>query len=312
MERVLLIGGTGFIGSHLVEACLSSGMHVRIVGRTANANASHAAVEYIRGDYGDIELLPRILDGIDMVVHLAHHNLAASRNCDMEADFDQNTRPVIRLMDACCTRHVKRLLFVSSGGAIYGNTRNSGVITEESETLPISVYGTSKLITERIGFLYRLQRDLPFVVARPANAYGPGQRPYRGQGFIATAIASAIQGKKLQIFGDGTSVRDYIHAADIGAALVALLREGHIGEAYNVGTGYGVSLRELLDQYLVPIVHEAGLALDVEYLPPRAVDVSYNVLSTKKLQTTTGFKPKIAFKEGLRETLIWLRSELHR
>lgn len=307
--KVLLIGGTGFIGQHLVGACLAAGMRVRIADVVPNSDTWAAmGVEYCQGDYRVQTFLDDILSGMDMVVHLVHDTMVLSLDCNMESEFERNIQPAVRLMDACCAHSVKRLLFISSGGTVYGKTLTDLPIPEDARTSPISLYGTSKLMIEKIGFLYCIQKSLPFIVARPGNAYGPGQQPFRGQGFIATAMASAIQGLPLQIFGDGSVVRDYIHASDVADALVALLFQGRVGETYNVGTARGTSLRELLEGYIVPALTEADYTLDVRYMPARGVDVQYNVLDNSKILNSTSFVPQVELNAGIKQTLDWLQS----
>ena len=307
-QKVLLIGGTGFIGRHLVRACLSAGLLVRIADVAPVAGWAEMDVEYIQGDYSTPGLLDCMLDGVDMVVHLVHDTMLLDLDCNMESEFGRNVQPAIRLMDACCAHGIKKLLFISSGGTIYGRSLEQSPISEDAHTSPISLYGTSKLMIEKIGLLYHVQKNLPFIVARPGNAYGPGQLPFRGQGFIATAMASALCGKQLDIFGDGSVVRDYIHARDLANALVALLRAGKVGQVYNVGTGRGVTLRALLDDHIVPILAESGYELDIRYTPARGVDVPYNVLNVGKVRKDTDFVPAMELEVGLRETWAWLRS----
>lgn len=306
--KVLLIGGSGFVGRHLVYACRLAGLRVRISDVAPADEWAGLDVEYIQGDYRVPELLDYILDGVDMVVHLVHDAILLDLNCTMMSEIERNIQPAIKLMDACCAHSIKKLLFISSGGTVYGRRLEQCPISEDDLTSPISLYGTSKLMIEKIGFLYHVQKSLPFIVARPSNAYGPGQQPYRGQGFIATAMASAIEGRPLDIFGDGSVVRDYIHVRDLSNALVELLRTGLVGETYNVGTGQGVTLRALLDDHILPILEEFGYSLDIRYTQGRRVDVPYNVLNIGKIGSSTAFYPTINLDSGLRETCSWVHS----
>lgn len=307
-SRVLLIGGNGFIGQHLVHACLVKKLNVRIADVAPTHNWATMGVEYIQGDYRTPGMLDRILDGIDMVVHLAHDTLLLNLDCNMETEIERNIKPAIDLMDACCSQQIKKLLFISSGGTVYGKSLENYPISEDARTSPISLYGTSKLMIEKIGFLYHVQKNLPFVVARPGNAYGPGQQAFRGQGFIATAMASALEGKPMDIFGDGSVIRDYIHARDLANTLATLLHTGKVGEAYNIGTGRGITLRALVDDHIAPLLAEAGCRLDVRYTPARGVDVPYNVLDISKVTKDLNISPSIGIDEGLRDTWAWLRS----
>lgn len=307
-RKVLVIGGMGFIGQYLVRACCEAGMTVRVADIVAPViDAAERDVEYLQGDYRDEVFLHRIIDGVNMVVHLAHDTILLDLNCNIESEFNRNILPAVRLMDACHASGVAKFLFVSSGGTLYGNYEPHEPITEDAQKRPISVYGISKLIIEQLGFLYYEQKKLPFIAARPGNAYGQGQLPFRGQGFIATALASALQYKTLNIFGDGSVVRDYVHAQDIADALVALLKQGRIGEAYNIGTARGTSLRTLIDDCIVPIISDEGYALICNFEPERRADVIYNVLANDKLRVDTGFCPRIALGEGIRSTWQWLK-----
>lgn len=307
-RRALLIGGGGFIGQHLAHACRSAGMVVRIADAAAPADAPHDCnIEYIQGDYREPEFLRRIIDNVDYVVHLVHDSLLINATCNMSVEIEQNMLPAIQLMDICSASCISKFLFVSSGGTVYGNPLLHEPISEDASTHPISVYGTTKLMIEHLGFLYHAQKNLPFIVARPGNAYGQGQLPFRGQGFIATAFASAQLGRPMSVFGDGSVVRDYIHVNDIADALVALLQHGRDGEAYNVGTARGTSLRTLIDDFITPILSTEGRTLICNYEPERRVDVGYNVLSNDKLLCDTGFLPRISLEEGLRNTWEWIK-----
>lgn len=307
-SRVLLIGGSGFLGQHLMRACLLSKMEVRVADAVvAEVSRRENKVEYMQGDYRDPAFLHEIVDGSDVVFHLVHDSMYLNAECNMAVEFDRNIRPAIQLMEKCCELKTAKLIFLSSGGTVYGNHSVCAPISEDSRTHPISLYGTSKLMMEQIGFLYHFQKNLPFIVARPTNAYGPGQQPFRGQGFISTAFASVLAGRSVNVFGDGSVVRDYVHARDIADALVALINRSQPGEAYNIGTSIGTSLKTLINQYLIPIVSADGFEFRCEYMAARGMDVAYNVVSNEKLFRETGFVPSIGMDQGLRETWAWLK-----
>jgi len=142
---------------------------------------------------------------------------------------------------------------------------------------------------------------------RPANAYGAGQLPFRGQGLIPTAFASAQHRKKVSIFGDGGAVRDYVHVTDIARGIVAAIQAGHLGNAYNIGSASGVSTRRILTDYVIPLVENDQLSLDVAYLEERKADVQYNVLDYSKLHDHTGFAPTVSLDQGMRDVWAWLK-----
>lgn len=305
---MLLIGGGGFIGRNLANACVAAGMVVRVADATGSDDLQKDRnIEFMKGDYCDPEFLRCIIESVDFVVHLAHDAMLLNIDCNMSIEIERNILPTIHLMDVCSASHISKFLFVSSGGTVYGNCTVRAPISEDATTHPVSVYGTTKLMIENIGFLYHIQKNLPFIVARPGNAYGQGQLPFRGQGFIATALASAECARPLSVFGDGSVVRDYIHVIDIANALVALLLYGRIGEAYNVGTASGTSLRALIDDFITPIVSTEGRTLECIYETERLADVDYNVLSNAKLKSDTGFFPRISLDKGLGEAWEWIK-----
>lgn len=307
-KRVLLIGGAGFIGKQLARACDVADMKVIILDTVEPAAfVENENIEFIEGDYRDVAQLTEIVGNVDYVVHLAHDTILLDVACDMKIEIERNILPVIKLMEICSVSNISKLLFVSSGGTVYGDSESFEPVSENHATHPVSVYGTTKLMIENLGYLYYLQRGLPFLVARPANAYGQGQLPFRGQGFVATAFASAKLGQSLSIYGDGSIVRDYIHVIDIADAMVALLAHGKVGNAYNVGTSLGMSLRALIDDYIKPIVTSEGYDLVCKYGPQRKADVVYNVLSNAKLLLDTGYVPKIDLANGMKMTWDWVK-----
>lgn len=306
--RVLIIGGAGFLGSHLVSACVTENMLVRVADIALGTFIKDTPnVERMVGDYSNKEFLDSILNQVDVVIHMAHDSLALQSKRLFDAEYEANIAPTKKLMEACCENSVRKFIFVSSGGTVYGNTLKDKLISENSDTRPISLYGASKLISETIGFFYQAQKNLPLVVARPANAYGPGQQPFRGQGFISTALASALKGQCLNVYGDGGVIRDYIHARDIASALVALINYGKVGETYNIGSGVGTSLRDLIDQYIHPELVDIGIDLEINYQRARGEDLPYNALCIHKIKKHAKFVPQIDLRNGIRETLSWLQ-----
>jgi UDP-glucose 4-epimerase len=292
-----------------------AGMHVRIVDvfqppvGPVPSDGLAENVEVMIGDYADAAFVRDALQGVDIVVHLAHDAMRMNVECDMPQEYERNILPATRLMEACIDAKVSKFIFVSSGGTVYGNQPVGVPIVEAASTRPVSLYGTSKLCIEHIALLYFTQRELPAVIVRPGNAYGAGQVPFRGQGLVPTALASGLSGRKVTIFGDGHAVRDYVHVRDIADALAKLVEHGEPGEIYNVGTGIGVSVRELLEDYVSPTLTKAGVTLDVSYQSARRADVEYNVLDSSRLTALAGWKPSIDLTEGIGQVMKWLGNQ---
>lgn len=214
---------------------------------------------------------------------------------------------------ALCERHAElaaalgaRFIYLSSGGTIYGTAGNSPV-TEETRSHPISAYGRIKLQCEEI-IIDRVERGrLDAIILRPSNIYGPGQQPFKGQGLVATAFASALQGRTLAIFGDGSQVRDYLFVEDFCRAVDAAMTKASSVTVFNVGTGSGVSVNDVLTT-IKAIVGVDGFRLTIDRVPSRQVDVPANILNADALRQATGWRPEIALGDGLRATWEWIQS----
>jgi UDP-glucose 4-epimerase len=194
----------------------------------------------------------------------------------------------------------RKIVLVSSGGTVYGVALRLP-IAEDHPTRPVSPYGITKLAIENYAWMFHHASNLPIAVARPANAYGEGQRVQSGQGFIATAIHAIATGSEIEVYGPEGTVRDYVHVKDVAAGIVAVLEHGVPGEAYNVGTGTGHSNLDVL-RLLEPLAVCAGLKVQMRLLPRRYFDVPANVLDSRKLTAESGWQPVISFRDGLRQT----------
>ena len=304
--NTLVIGGAGYIGSHLLPLLIASGRGVTVLGRAAVPRCKIPAnVDYVAGDFAQAELIGRLLDAHQEVIHLAYASVPNTSFDNPLADLLQNLPSTVQLFSEAADRGVK-LVLVSSGGTVYGEAIELP-IGEGHLTRPISPYGVTKLTLENYAYLYAITHGLKFVCVRPANAYGVGQRPFVGQGFIATAMASVMRGLPIKIFGQHGTIRDYIYVSDLASGIVSALDHGHLSETYNLGSGVGLSNLEVIEAFS-PLMQEMGLIVQVESLPERAFDVKASVLDSVKLQAHTNWKPIIEFSDGLRLTHEWLRT----
>lgn len=264
-------------------------------------------VSYVVGDFAHFDVLSKLLDQHREVIHLAYATVPNTSFENPLADLQQNLPPTVQLFSEVADRGGK-LLLVSSGGTVYGEAQ-SLPINEHHPTKPISPYGVTKLTLENYAYLYAKTHGLQFVCVRPSNAYGVGQRPYIGQGFISTAMASAIRGETIRIFGQTGTIRDYLYVRDIATGLVSALEKGELSETYNLGSGEGHSNLDVVIR-MSSLIEESGFKIRVEHLPERAFDVKANVLDSKKLQAHTGWKVETTIEEGLRRTFDWLKSNV--
>jgi UDP-glucose 4-epimerase len=304
MSKCCIIGGTGFIGSHLVRLLEARGKELTVVGRNPlPTRPIPEGVRYFCGQYGDRRFLASALQDASEVVFLAHSSVPKTSFEDPIEDILTNLPAAITLFEVAVERRIEKFVFVSSGGTVYGKPQKIP-ISEEHPTNPISPYGITKLAIEKYAHMYYEISSLPVICVRPGNGYGAGQFPFIGQGFVATAIASILKEKEITIFGDGGTVRDYLYVTDLAGGIAAALERGISGEIYNLGTGEGRTNREVLAA-LELLCRESGLHLRVRTMPPRRFDVSCNVLDPTKLNRHTGWRALIPFNEGIKETWEW-------
>lgn len=303
LKSTCLIGGGGFIGRPVSELLLKNQRQLTVIDLHEPKN-KNSDIKYLVGDYSDANFLDQSLAGIDEIVLLAYASVPKTSFEDPLADITNNLPAALTLFEAALKHNIQKLVVISSGGTVYGRTDHLP-ITETAPTNPISPYGITKLAIEKYALMYHELYNLPVVILRPSNAYGQGQRPYAGQGFIATAIASIIEGKELMIFGEKGTIRDYIHVENIADAIYEALEQGANGECYNIGTKVGLSNRQILD-LIDDLARPYGLKAKVKISPERHFDVPANILDSTKFVNATNWKPTIKIKEGLKQTWDWL------
>jgi len=303
--KTLVIGGAGFIGLHLVPELLAAGRTVTVLDRRTDVppELPHGA-NYIAGDFGQCELIRELLRGHEEVIHLAYTSVPKTSFENPFSDLLENLPPTVQLF-AEAAESGSRLVFVSSGGTVYGEA-GTLPIREDHPTKPISPYGLTKLTLEGYAHLYAVTHGLKFVCVRPANAFGPGQKPFTGQGFIANAVASMMRGLPVTVFGQRGMVRDYLYVGDLAAGIVSALGKGGPSEIYNLGSGVGRSNMDVIEAIL-PLMKGLSHEIRIEHLHERAFDVRANILDSGKLRKDTGWKPRMPFDEGLRCTCEWLK-----
>ncbi len=301
----LVIGGAGYIGAHLVPQLIATGRQVTVLGISIEPRYElPASKAHVVGDFGQYALISRLLDTHQEVIHLAYATVPNTSFENPLADLLQNLPPTVQLFSEVADRGVK-LILVSSGGTVYGEAVKLPIL-ETHHTKPIYPYGVTKLTLENYAYLYAATHSLKFICVRHANEYGVGQRPYVGQGFVATAIASAMHGMPIKIFGQHGTVCDYLYVSDLASGIVSALEHGHLSETYNLGSGIGMSNLDVTNAF-EPLMYKIGCKVKLENLAERAFDVKANVLDSTKLQKHSGWQPKIDFVNGLRPTYEWLR-----
>lgn len=297
--HAVVVGASGFIGSHLVEALLAAGYRVsalarRLPGLISLAAQGNGALTLVPASMGDGPALRQALAGADLVFHLACDSLPQSSNRDPHAEVEANLQGALKVLEAARLAGVKRLVMLSSGGTVYGLPHQLP-IPETHPTDPICAYGITKLAIEKYVALYRRLHGLDGVVLRVANPYGERQRLEGTQGVVSVLMGKALRGDPIQIWGDGSTVRDFLYISDLVKALLAAARYGGEERLFNVGSGQGLSLRQLVGLLEVTLQQ----SLTVEYRPARCFDVPANVLCIARARRCLGWSPKVPMAEGL-------------
>lgn len=295
--HALVIGGNGFIGAHLAEGLRLRGHAVRVLDPgQARADVDWAGIDYIRGAYTDAACMAGALDDVDTVFHLASTTVPASSNRDPAYDVSSNLVGALGLLSAMQARGLRRIVFFSSGGTVYGDPEVLPV-PESHPLRPISSYGIVKVAIEQYLSMYRHLGQLDPLVLRPSNPFGPRQSAAGGQGFVAAAIARLHEGAPLQIWGDGETVRDYIFIDDLVELAIRAAASGDCG-IFNAGSGVGASLNDIR----AAIERAAGRKMSVEHLPARGFDVRRVVLDVSAARERFDWSPAIDLADGIART----------
>jgi len=307
MGPCLVLGGAGFIGSHLAEALAQQGRPVRIFDRPHVDRLPlfprTRCFQVFTGDFLNPQALVPALEGVELVFHLVSTTLPQNSNDHPVYDVESNVLGSLRLMELCRERGVRKVVFVSSGGTVYGVPRATPV-AEDHPTDPISSYGIHKLMVEKYLALAQRLHGLDYCVVRPANLYGPRQRLDTAQGAVAVFLDQALRDQPIHIWGDGSVVRDYVYVTDAVAAMLKAASFEGAPRIFNIGSGKGTSLKALV----AAIGQLLGRQVKVEYSSGRAVDVPANVLDASLAARHLGWRASTSLEDGLRRTCEWLRA----
>lgn len=315
--KILVTGGAGFIGSHVVDAYIAQGHSVTAIDNlsTGYREFLNPKARFYQTDIVDRPAVREIFarEQFDLINHHAAQVDVRVSVADPLADARTNIMGLLTLLEACREFAVKKFIFISSGGVIYGEPERLPV-SEDAPKKPISPYGVAKLTSEFYLFSAKQTWGLDYIALRYANVYGPRQTPKSEATVISTFARTLVRNESVTIFGDGQQTRDFVFVSDVVAA--NLLATEHLEEinrasarsidnlAFNVGTGQETSVNELVQRFS----HALHKKCDVRYAPPRPGELRRNALDISKAHRLLGFTPKISLEEGLRETMAWVRT----
>lgn len=284
--NILFIGGAGFIGSSLVKRFISDKKYLVFILEPEFANISRLNgynLTVFRNSLSNINEVKDILlaNKIEVVVHLVSTLIPGSNYDDYINEFKNVIFPSIELMEFCANEKIKFVYF-SSGGTIYGNRTTLQPFVETDNMEPISYYGWSKQMMENSILFKNRTQNLKYLIIRPSNPYGHGQNLYGKQGLVAVAIGKIIENKSVEVWGDGSAIRDYIYIEDLASVFYQLINKDICNETINLGSGRGYSVNDVLA--FLKIISKVDFK--IEYKNARPVDVSNMVLDVEKMKRT--------------------------
>lgn len=300
--NIVILGAAGFIGTNLaLQLSKQNNNFITVVDEKIEYFNSCLYKENIKIqtiDYCDIQKLDDVIAGNDILYHLVSTNNPSSSNRHIGAEIEDNIGISINIFDSCVRNHIKKVLFVSSGGTVYGNVEKYPIV-ENDTTNPITTYGIQKLTIEKILYLYGYVYGLDYAIVRVSNPYGPYQRPNGRLGVVTTFVYRAFKGDSLIVYGDGNVVRDYIYIDDAVNAIIKIAESDTVEseKIYNIGSGTGVSVTQVIEIIKKISVHP----ISVEYIAKRKVDVPINYLDISRYEKRFGQLVHVELEDGIRE-----------
>lgn len=308
--NIAILGAAGFIGTNLaLELSKNENNHLTLVDR--NAEKLSRLKELC---IGRTKLLPgnlvlqsdfdEALKGQDVIYHLISTTVPTTSNRHVSKEIKDNVEFMSELLEACVRCHVGKVVFLSSGGTVYG-INSPCPLKEEMETCPINSYGMQKVMNEKLLYLYRYLHGLDYRIVRLANPFGPYQKPNGVQGAVAAFTYKALKKEEINVYGDGTVIRDYLYIDDAVRAIVNIADSKETEKIYNVGSGEGTSINELLKVIEKVLKRE----LHINYQSGRKVDVPANYLNISRYENTFGRLISVPLDEGIRRTACFMKKE---
>lgn len=303
---ITILGASGFIGINLALALAKAGHSVRCFDRSFN-NAVALQLKYngislLKGDFFSHEDVSHALTGSEACFHLISTSVPITSNANPTKDAHENIIGTLQMLDIALAVGVRKIIFPSSGGAIYGKTLND-LTDETTPTTPISSYGIAKLTIENYLRLYNNLYGLDYVVLRVANPYGPFQRTDSCQGIISIFLGRILRNEPICIWGDGSIIRDYLYIDDLTKAFFAALEIQPPDKIINIGSGIGTSINELIDIFR-DIVDKN---FQVEYKPERNLEIPRSILNIQRASIMLHWSPTMSLEQGVKKTWDWLQ-----
>ena len=300
-SRCLVVGANGFIGSHLVDELAEHGYKVRAFDRFSAGPQfkSSPAVEVFKADFFDDQMLTKALDDVDYVFHLFSATTPFSSDSDPYADINQNILRSVQFFEMAVEAKVKKIIFSSSGGAVYGHIAEEQEVKETDAPNPVSPYGIAKLATEYYLAYFKRKYGLDYLSYRLTNPYGPGQVTRNHQGVIPIFLSKVQNGEELTIYGDGSSSRDYIYIRDATKMMVRSFDKATRYPVYNIGSGEQTDLNTIVKTIEKIIATKAK----IKYSEAPKTFLQKTRVSVDRFTEEFNLKAETSFDDGLRSML---------
>jgi UDP-glucose 4-epimerase len=303
--NILVTGGAGFIGSHVVDRFVEAGHDVVVLDSlvTGSKDNLNPKARFVEMDIRDAAAVESLFAGekFDVVDHHAAQMDVRKSTEDPQYDADVNVLGSLNLIASAQRHGVKKFIYISTGGAVYGEPKQLPV-TEDHPVNPECPYGISKHTVEHYLYLYRLLYKMNYTVLRYPNVYGPRQNPHGEAGVVAIFTGLMLDGKTPKIFGNGKQLRDYVYVGDIAESNILALSRGD-GEIVNLGSETGTSVLDLVET----LTRLTGFKGQPEFCPPRAGEIFQIYLCARKAEQLLGWTAKTSVTEGLRQTVDWVK-----
>lgn len=307
--KCVILGGGGFIGAAIADHLLLEGYELRVFERPRvepyRKFKADERVEWVTGDFLNSYDISHAIDGMDIVLHLVSTTLPKNSNDDPIYDVQTNLVGTLQLLNAMIKHKVRKMVFISSGGTVYGKPHYLP-IDENHPTNPLVSYGITKLAIEKYLQMFESLYGIKAIILRVSNPYGERQRTETAQGAVGVFLQCAINDIPIDIWGDGSIKRDYLYVNDVAHAFVQAINYSGSHCVFNISSGLGTSLNELIE-LLENILDKS---IKCRYLPARPFDVPVNVLNNKLAREELQWTPKMEIPEGIARTALWLKSRV--
>lgn len=306
--NITILGAAGFIGTNLlIELAKNPENIITAVDKNLAYFAHLKSVSLTNVFFKESPFLvdsdyDKLVSGADVVYHLVSTTVPTTSNQHISQELQSNIILSSNLFEACVRESVKKVVFISSGGTVYGKEHNCP-LNEDTPTNPITAYGVQKITIEKLLYLYKYMYNLDYRIVRLANPYGPYQRPNGVLGAVTTFIYKALVGEAIDIYGDGSVIRDFIFIDDVIRALQKIVNGEEMYRTYNLGCGYGTSIKQVVDC----IKRTLKIDVKINYKESRKVDVPVNYLDIHRYETAFGSLNPTSLEDGILQTANFMK-----